>query len=154
MKKEILITICLFAFSCTPDQEPIYHLFEHSISYPDYVESVHLVNNGFSTENIDGAIFLVDSRENIELRFKLDDDNETILSKNTIVQIDKFDTLVAENVMRSKFNGLKQNVWNKLNDSTYSALVNYEKDTFKIYLKYRDEAFLESSVDYYHRIIN
>jgi len=152
MKQIILIIFSFFVYSCSSNQEPIYHLFEHSTQYPDYSEYEYLISHGFETNTFEDTLYLVNSQENIQIRFDLDD-NEDILVKKTIVHLNKFDTLIAENAIRSRFNGHKQNDWEKLNDSTYSVFVNYKQDIYKIYLKYRDKPFLESRFDFFHRII-
>ena len=77
--------LSIVILACSNGQEPIFHLFDHSTSYPSYDEVSYLKSLGFKEARIGGTLWLTKSDSMVDLKFvvpKNEAYGETCFNKN------------------------------------------------------------------------
>jgi hypothetical protein len=141
--------------ACSNKQEPIFHLFEHSMTYPDYDEVSYLKSVGFKETRIGDTLWLSKSSSLVDLKFAAYEN--AVREKFASITISEFDTLLATELIEKKFGGRKTTTWNNTflpNDSIYSTLVEYKDDFFVVTLDtLSGKVLLGTRNDLFHRVV-
>jgi hypothetical protein len=152
---KILLTAFVTLFSCTRDQEPIFHLFEHSRYYPDYDEIAFLRHKNLAETQNGDTLFLSGENSGLKLRFTIYRDE--IVEKRVTMILEEFDTLLATKAIENQFGGKKTTHWTNnfyQQESVYSTFVEYRDDFFVVTLDSMSGSnLLETRTDFVHRVI-
>jgi hypothetical protein len=154
MRSRILAILLVGVTACSNKQEPIFHLFEHSMTYPDYDEISYLKSVGFKEAKIGDTLWLAKSGSLVDLKFATY--KTEVIEKWASITITEFDTLLATELIEKRFGGRKTTRWNTFlpNDSVYSTLVEYKDDFYVVTLdSLSGKVLLGTRNDLFHRAV-
>ena len=103
MKKcsHILALLSLVILACSSEQEPVFHLFEHSTTYPNYDEVSYLKSVGFKETGVGDTLWLTKTNATVELKFVVY--RNEVTEKWASIEMVKFDILLATELIERKF---------------------------------------------------
>ena len=157
MKKcsHILALLSVVILACSSEQEPVFHLFEYSTTYPNYDEVSYLKSVGFKEASGGDTLWLTKTGSIVDLKFLVY--RNEVAEKCASIKMAKFDTLLATELIERKFGGRKTTNWNITflpDHSVYSALVEYKNDIYVVTLdSLSGKVLLATRHDLFHRIL-
>src|SRR5690606_40673330 len=96
----ILKSLSLVILACSSEQEPVFHLFEYSTTYPNYDEVSYLKSVGFKETRSGDTLWLTKTGSVVDLKFVVY--RNEVTEKFASIKMTKFDTLLATELIEKK----------------------------------------------------